>query len=124
MIRTNLPPERVEDEKAEKDSAACWSKDAQAQGLLVEAGGETFVFPYVHLAFGKLRREENRDVFELTFSNHRVRIRGKHLRELAIAMQKLVVEWIRPVPSRYEPLAAKRGVFIETIEVEEIAASQ
>lgn len=120
MIRTNQP-ERGADDETEKKSGECWSKDAQAQCIRVECGDETIVFPYAHLGFARLRRENNRDVLDLSFSSHQVEVRGKGLRELLLAIQKFTADWIQATPARYEPLAAKRSVFIQAIEVREIA---
>ena len=113
------PPESVADEKK---LLVCWNKDAQAQCLRVELSDDNaFIFPYTHLTFAKMEREEGRDVLTASFTSHDLRIVGKNLRELAIAVQKLAVDWIKPAPARYAVLAANEAVFIESIEVSEVA---
>ena len=100
----------------------CWNKDAQAQCLRVELSDDhSFIFPYTHLTFAKMEREEGRDVLTASFTTHDLRIVGKNLRELAIALQRLAVDWIKPAPARYAALAANEAVFIESIEVSEAA---
>ena len=100
----------------------CWNKDAQAQCLRVELSDDhSFIFPYTHLTFAEVKREEGRDVLTASFTTHDLRIVGKNLRELAIALQRLAVDWIKPAPARYAALAANEAVFIESIEVSEAA---
>ena len=65
-------------------------------------------------------RDEAGESLRIAFTTHEVRISGRHLRELGIALQKLAVEWVREVPPRYAALAEKGRAFIERIEVAEI----
>jgi hypothetical protein len=105
----------------EQKQLTCWNKDAQAQCLRVELSDErAFIFPYTHLTFASMEREEGRDVLTASFATHDVRIVGKNLRELCMALQKLAVDWIRPAPARYAALAASEAVFIEKIEIAEV----
>ena len=98
----------------------CWNKDAQAQCLRVELSDDrSFIFPYTHLTFASMERDEGRDVLTASFTTHDLRIVGKNLRELGIALQRLAVDWIKPAPARYAVLAASDAVFVETIQVSE-----
>jgi hypothetical protein len=111
------PPDSADNEKKQ---LVCWNKDAQAQSLRVELSGCCFfVFPYTHLTFAKIEREESGEVLTVSFTTHDVRVAGRNLRELGIALQKLAVDWIKEAPARYAPLASKEAVFIESIEVKE-----
>ena len=113
------PLESVADDKK---LLVCWNKDAQAQCLRAELSDDnSFILPYTHLTFAEMKREEGRDVFTASFTSHDLRIVGKNLRELAIALQRLAVDWIKPAPARYAALAANEAVFIESIEVSEAA---
>ena len=113
------PPESTADDKK---LLVCWSKDAQAQCLRVELSDDNaFIFPYTHLTFASMEREKARDVLTASFTSHDLRVVGKNLRELAIALQRLAVDWIKPAPTRYVALASSDAVFIETIEVNEAA---
>ena len=113
------PPESAPDDKK---LLVCWNKDAQAQCLRAELSDDnSFILPYTHLTFAEMKREEGRDVFTASFTSHDLRIVGKNLRELAIALQRLAVDWIKPAPARYAALAANEAVFIESIEVSEAA---
>ena len=113
------PPEGAADDKK---LLVCWNKDAQAQCLRAELSDDnSFILPYTHLTFAEMKREEGRDVLTASFTSHDLRIVGKNLRELAIALQRLLVDWIKPAPPRYAALAANETVFIESIEVSEAA---
>lgn len=122
MIKTRQidtpQPDAVDDGKK---SFVCWSKDAQAQCLRVElSNGSFLIFPYTHLSFAKMEREENQDILSISFTTHDLHMTGKNLYELGIALQKLSVDWIKEAPARYATLAARDTVFIGSIEVNEI----
>ena len=114
------PPESAADDKK---LLVCWNKDAQAQCLRAELSDDnSFILPYTHLTFAEMKREEGRDVLTASFTSHDLRIVGKNLRELAIALQRLAVDWIKPAPARYAALAANEAVFIETIQISEVSS--
>jgi hypothetical protein len=79
----------------------------------------SFIFPYTHLTFAAMEREEGRDVLTASFTTHNLRIVGKNLRELGIALQRLAVDWIKPAPARYAALASSEAVYIEIIAISE-----
>ena len=113
------PPESAADDKK---LLVCWNKDAQAQCLRVELSDDNaFIFPYTHLTFAKVEREGGRDVLTASFTSHDLRIVGKNLRELSIALQRLAVDWLKPAPPRDAALASSEAVFIEKIKVEEVS---
>ena len=108
-----------------KKSPASWNKDLQAQCLRVELGnGDFFVFPYAHLSFVKMGHEENRDILTISFTTHDIRVTGRNLRDLGIALQKLSADWLQASVGRYAILTADDAVFIESIDVSEAADSQ
>lgn len=107
----------------ESPPPVCWERDPNAQALRVELNdGSTFIFPYAHLSFAKLTRDAAAETLKLVFSTHEVRVAGRKLRELSIAVQKLSVDWIKEIPARYAQLAEHDAAFIETIMVKEMAA--
>jgi len=83
--------------------------------------GAFFVLPYSHFAFAHFQREGDSETLRVTFSSHEVRVNGRNLRELGLALQKLGVDWIREAPARYAGLAARGCTFIERIEIAEIS---
>ena len=109
----------------EQKQLICWNRDAQAQCLRVELSDDrSFIFPYTHLTFASMEREEGRDVLTASFTTHDLRVVGKNLRELGIALQRLAVDWIKPAPARYAVLVSSDTVFIEKIEVKEAGAER
>ena len=81
------PPASTADDKK---LLVCWNKDAQAQCLRVELSDDNaFIFPYTHLTFASMDCEEGRDILTASFTSHDLRIVGKNLRELSIALQRL-----------------------------------
>ena len=106
---------------SDQKQLVCWNKDAQAQCLRVELSDDrSFIFPYTHLTFASMERDEGRDVLTASFTTHDLRIVGKNLRELGIALQRLAVDWIKPAPARYAVLTASDAVYIESITVSEV----
>jgi hypothetical protein len=102
-------------------SFVAWENNPQAQALRVDLqSGAFFVLPYSHFAFAHFQREGDSETLRVTFSSHEVRVNGRNLRELGLALQKLGVDWIREAPARYAGLAARGCTFIERIEIAEI----
>jgi hypothetical protein len=99
----------------------CWSRDAQAQALRVElGGGSCFIFPYSHFLFASLERAEDRDALRISFTTHDVRVHGRGLMALLNGVQKMSIDWIRALPTRYERLAEGDAVFVAKIDVQEL----
>jgi hypothetical protein len=76
------------------------------------------LFSYHHLETAELESSQDHDVLTLSFLRHRVRIVGKNLRVLAIAIQSRVVECIKTVPSRYTAVEGTEHGFVESVEIE------
>ena len=118
MIRTNQSEGKSGEPGGGKRGVVCWNEDPQAQALRIELNsGNFFVFPLSHFLSAEFTRADNGDSLNLAFSTHEVRIRGRHLREVALALQKLAVEWIRETPQKYAALADTNAALIQSIEV-------
>jgi hypothetical protein len=99
-----------------------WNKDVQPRCLRVElAGGTFFVLPYQHLICVRFEPGTD-DTINVAIARHEVRITGKNLCELALAFQKLAVEWVKELPPRYATTANRDTVWITGIAVTEIQA--
>ena len=95
-----------------------WAKDTQAQALRLELADEScYLFPYAHLIFASLERSDNEELLRVSFTTHEIHIHGRNLRSLALAVQKLSVDWIRELPSRYQELAIPDGTLATKIKV-------
>ena len=118
MIRTNQSEGKFSEPGGGKRGVVCWNEDPQAQALRIELNsGNFFVFPLSHFLSAEFTRVNDGDSLNLAFSTHEVRIRGRHLREIALAFQKLAVDWIKEIPERYAALANSNVVLIQSIEV-------
>ena len=108
--------------RSDEASLAAWEQNPQAQALRVDLqGGVFFILPYSHFGFAHFAREANHETLRVSFATHDVRIAGRNLRELGLALQKLTVDWIREMPARYAALSEKGCVFIERIEIAEVS---
>ena len=108
--------------RPDESGLVAWEQNPQAQALRVDLqSGVFFVLPYSHFGFAHFAREANHETLRVSFATHDVRVSGRNLRELGLALQKLTVDWIREVPSRYAALSEKGCVFIERIEITEIS---
>jgi len=107
--------------KTEKrEGVACWHIDSQAQALRVElADGSFFVFPYTNFALAHFQKGGDADALHVSMTTHDLRITGKNLRELGMALQKPAVEWIKELPSRFNLLTNDHHVWIKSIEIHE-----
>jgi len=109
----------IKSNHSEKAKLLCWKKEAQQQSLCIEqANGELFIIPYVHLLYAHLGTENGKELLALTFSSHEIRIVGKALTDLAVAIQQFSVEWIKPLIPRYSE-SKRAGALVEKITISE-----
>jgi len=105
----------IKSNQSEKTKFLCWNKEAQQQSLRIEqANGDLFIIPYIHLLYAHLGTENEKELLALTFSSHEIRIVGRALTDLAIAIQQLSIEWIKPLDARYSE-SKKTGALVERI---------
>jgi hypothetical protein len=104
-----------------RSSHPCWNKDYQAHALRVElADGNLYVFPYRHLAFVRFESGNDHDTLSVVLDTHQIQITGKHLREVALALQKSAADWVRELPGRYGSQADDGHAWITSITVSEV----
>ncbi len=102
----------------------CWNEGQQTQALRVELkSGNFFVFPISHFLSAEFTQGDKGDVLKLLFTTHWVTISGQHLREVALALHKLAVEWIKEIVPKYAKLAEPNTAVILSIEVVAVADS-
>ena len=107
-----------------RKNSLSWNKDVQPRCLRVElADGTSFVLPYQHLVCVRFEPGTD-DTVNVIIARHEVKITGKNLRELALAFQKLAVDWVKELPARYVAAANGEGVHIASIAVTTIQAPQ
>ena len=101
-----------------------WNRAGQPRCLRVElADGTFFVLPYQHLICVGFEPGTD-DTINVTIAQHEVKIRGKKLRELALAFQKFTVDWVKQWPAGSVAGAGGEGVHIASITVTKIQTPQ
>jgi len=77
-----------------------------------------WLLSYHHLEFAAFESAQGEDIITMSFLNRTVRIKGKNLRELGLALQHHTVEFIKPLPERYLPLSGDADeVLVKTVEI-------
>lgn len=102
------------------NNLSCWKKDERAQCLRVEtSSAEQFLFPYGYFHEARFATSGDEETIELLFSSESrtVRIEGRGLEDVWLALQNLSVAWVKPLPQRFAPLA-KSQTCIKSISVE------
>ena len=77
-----------------------------------------YLLPYHHLELAEFVSAHDSDTIALSFVNHKVRITGRNLRNLAVAFQQRAVEWVMPVPEKYAEAWERAQGLIQSIEIE------
>jgi hypothetical protein len=100
-------------------SRSVMGENVPMDNLRLEVNPESFyLLSYHHLECAKFDSGKDGDTLTLSFLGHQVRIVGRNLRELAVALQKRAVESITPMPNRYSVAASGQGGSVEAIEVQ------
>jgi hypothetical protein len=101
-----------------------WNRAGQPRCLRVElTDGTFFALPYNHLVCVGFEPGTD-DTINVTIAQHEVKIRGKKLRELALAFQKFTVDWVKQWPAGSVAGAGGEGVHIASIAVTKIQVPQ
>jgi hypothetical protein len=93
------------------------SNPTPLDNLRIELDSKSFfLLPYHHLELVKFEAADGQDTLTLLFLSRTVRITGKNLRDLGLALQDRCVEFIKPLPERYASLAGNE-VLVKVIEI-------
>ena len=76
-----------------------------------------FGLSYHHIELVKFESTQDVDLITISFLNRTVRIKGKNLRSLGVALQMRGVESIKPMAERYSSLAAGEDGWVKSIEI-------
>lgn len=99
-------------------SPVCWHRDRRRDCLRIEASAdETFFFPYQQLVVAHHHRSDAGETLRISFSNHEVILSGRHLAEIAVALQEFSADWVKAMPARYKGLAELDAASVVQIEV-------
>ena len=111
--------EMLESRRASESAPAhtCHGIEAQPACLMVIDGtGESWVFPWTHLAAAHLAKALDREQLRLIFTTHEVRLGGRNLTALRDLAAKLQLARVHPAPRKYDK-AADGEPFLESIHV-------
>ncbi|MEO8352069.1 MAG: hypothetical protein ABI680_10075 [Chthoniobacteraceae bacterium] len=118
MIRTSQTEAKATEAAIGKRNVVCWNEDPQAQAIRIELQtGKFFVLPVSHFLSAEFASEKNGDILVVTFSTHQATLRGRRLREIALAFQKFAVESIKEIATKYASLADPKAPLILSIEI-------
>ena len=95
------------------------SNPAPVDNLRLEPDANSFyLLPCHHLELVKFEAGDGQDAITMSFLKRTVFIKGKNLRELALALQDRCVEFIKPMPvfDRYSSLVVKESS-VKSIEI-------
>jgi hypothetical protein len=117
ITKSSVPEERASPQSSGKHPV-CWSKDPQAHSLRVELiDGSSFIFPYSNFEFASFEGQDQQEILNIAFATHTLRVAGRNLREIALALQKVSVDVLRELSNKYASIWSKDSAFIESIEV-------
>ena len=86
--------------------------------LRLETSADCFyLLPYHHVELVKFESAPDNDLITMFCLNRTVRIAGKKLRDLGIALQHRHIEFIKPVPERYASLSPDEDGLVKSIEI-------
>ena len=98
----------------------CWQREAPCACLRVETSTrDAHLLPYQHFVTASLNDSDDSEILRLVFSSHDIKISGRNLRPLLLALQDFAVKWIRAIPERYHRLTPHKNGIIASIRVEE-----
>jgi hypothetical protein len=94
------------------------SEPVPMDNLRLETSTDCFyLLSYHHVEMVKFESTQDADSITISFLNRTVRIKGKNLRTLGVALQSRHVEFIKPMAERYSSLAAGEEGWVKTIEI-------
>jgi hypothetical protein len=110
--------------KSESNEVQCWGENPNAQMLRVELRDGSFhLCPYAWLERVTFLPAEKADSVTLVFNDQSVQIAGNKLRELALAFQRLAVDWVKEHPERFNSIGTSDGAWVGSIQIVEGTSS-
>jgi hypothetical protein len=97
----------------------CYTIGPTQDNLKLEVSTTRFyLLPYHHMDLAEFETIKGHDTLTISFLNHRVRITGRQLTELADSIQARKVEVVKMISDRYTLARTDETGFVESIEVE------
>ena len=103
---------------AGENSPTCWHRERNRICLRIESTPtDTFLLPYQQFLGAHHARAGDSETLLISFTTYEVTLCGRQLGEIALALQDLAVEWVKPLPDRYQGLAHDDGAHVTRVEV-------
>ena len=117
-LKQSAKDSTAERENYDGDSSNCWHRERERTCLRVEMRAEeVFIFPYQQFLGAHHTRTAAGQKLKMTLSTHEAILTGHRLEKLLAALQEFAVDWIRPLPARYQNLGESAGPLITAIDV-------
>jgi hypothetical protein len=99
----------------------CWSTEPHARGLRVEvAADHSFILPFDQFIFAELTVHDGEQVLKLAFATHEVVLRGRALRRLETAIQRMDLAHVVALPEHYGAAIPDGQPLIRELAVAEV----
>ncbi|MGJ8677079.1 MAG: hypothetical protein ACSHX0_06155 [Akkermansiaceae bacterium] len=100
----------------QQDHPRCWDRVEGTLALRVElATGEIHTFPYSRHSHSHLIRKAEEQTLLIKFDPYTIKVTGKNLKDLSLAIQKQSLDWIKT--SELSEQKSSKEVIILTIEI-------
>jgi len=104
-----------------ENSPSCWHRERNRNCLRIESTpSDTFLLPYQQFLGAHHARAGDSETLRISFTTHDVTLSGRQLGEIALALQDLAVEWVKPLPERYQGLAHADGAKVTRVEIKAV----
>ena len=117
-METQTNPSNDAATESRTKNLTCWRTASSPHCLRVETTDEVHLFPYGYFQHAKFIRQKGKDVVQIQFQDRIVVVKGKGLEPLCDALERLALDCIRIIPTKYGVLAKNENV-IEEIEINE-----
>ena len=99
----------------------CWDTDPEARAIRIQhAPGKVLILPHDQFLYAESESTASDESLVLTFSSHRVTLRGRCLRRIEIALQRRDLASLLPTPAQFQESMLENVAVITTIDVVEI----
>lgn len=116
-LKQLLEQRRVARGETTETSAPCPTTEAQPACLRVTtSAGETWIFPWAHLAAAYLARIDENEELRLLFTSYEVRLSGMNLAPVRDLVATLQLAWIQPTPAKYQKTRSGEA-FVNSVQV-------
>ena len=98
----------------------CWANDPQARAVRIELSlDRSLLLPHDEFVFSELKRDGKEQALRLVFTMHEVLIRGRSLRRIETAMQRMELSALNTLPTNQRSLVPDGQPVVLELTVQE-----